>query len=77
MASDKQNTFPLPESQVQNWQFAADENRYRETSVSMGVKQHRPLVSFENILPNAAVVTPGIVKSTMPSPSVGNQSVIK
>ena len=80
MASDKQNPSPLPESQVQRNQFVADENLHKETrqqSVSMEVKQRRALASIENILPQSAVVTPKTAEPAMPSPLVGNQSVMK
>ena len=32
---------------------------------------------IENILPQSAVVTPEIVKTTRPSPPVGNQFIVK
>ena len=43
----------------------------------MGHKQHRPLVSNENILPQSAVAAPEVVEPTRPSPPLGNQFVVK
>ena len=80
MASDMQISSSLPDPQVQREQFIADEkenHQQTKQSVSMGVKQHRVLVSIENILPQPAMVTTEIVEPPRPGPTVGNQSVMK